>query len=71
MGANGRSCLEMSGTSTAVPDSNELFLTTPLVSNGACGFEFDTEALYIAITHQNQLVFEQSLALPFHLRAQD
>jgi hypothetical protein len=65
--ANGRSCVEMSGTSTLVPDSNEFFLTTPLVSSGACGFVFDVAAVYIAITHQNQLVFEQSLALPYHV----
>ena len=68
-GASGRSCLEMNGTATAVPDSTEFFLTTPLVSSGACGFQFDTETINIAITHQNQLVFEQSLAMPYHVQS--
>ena len=68
-GSNGRSCVEMSGTSTLVPDSNEFFMTTPLVSSGACGFVFDVTSVNIAISHQNQLVFEQSLAMPYHVEA--
>ena len=64
--ADGRSCLEMSGTSTATPDSNEFFLTAPLVSSGACGFQFDTEAVHIGISHQNQRAYEQTPAIPYH-----
>ena len=66
-GSNGRSCIEMSGTSTVTPDSNEFFLTAPLVhSFPFCGFEFDTETVHIGITHLNQRAYEQTPAIPYH-----
>ena len=68
-GANGRSCLEMNGVATAPPDSVELPLTNALISSGACGFQFDTQTLYVSVSHQSQIVYEETLGLPYHLQS--
>ena len=66
-GPDGRACLEMNGVDSAVPDSNEITLTGALISNGACGRVFDTATLRIGISHQNQVVYEETLAMPYHI----
>jgi hypothetical protein len=67
--ADGRVCLEMNGVATAPPDSVDVALTGPLINNGACGFQFDTQSVHIGISHQNQQVYEETLGMPYHLQS--
>ena len=68
LAADGRVCVEMNGADAAVIDSNEITLRGTLTSNGSCARPFDSAGLHIGISHQGQQVYEETLALPYHVQ---
>lgn len=65
----GRDCLVMSGRTTA-QQPLELTLTGILVTTagGGCGAEYETDTVRITIAYQDQLAYDETLALPYRFQ---
>ena len=65
----GRDCLIMSGRMTA-QQPLELALTGILVTTGGggCGVEYETDTVRVTIAYQDQLAYDETLALPYRFQ---